>query len=313
MNPVPNRQVICDELCDAAQYDRDILVLCSDSRGSASMTRFFELFPEQSVELGIAEQNLVSVAAGLARCGKKPFVFAPASFLTTRSIEQIKIDVAYSNTNVKLIGISGGVSYGALGMTHHSAQDIAMTSCIPNLRVYIPSDNHLTRKLIYHLIRDDKPAFIRVGRNSTSDAYESDSFPFQINQANILRQGNDVAIIVCGELTTEAVKAADVLTKKGIHCCVIDMYCMKPLDVEVIRQAVQTSNEIVTVEEHGVIGGLGALVAQVAASLPDKVRVTNLGLPDQPVICGNQKEVLAHYHLDGDGIAIEVEKILAYR
>ena len=131
MNKIPNRKVICDVLMEKAKDDRDIVVLCSDSRGSASLSPFFKEFPKQSVEMGIAEQNLVGVAAGMAKCGKKPFAASPAAFLTTRSYEQCKVDCAYSRTNVKLIGISGGISYGALGMSHHSAQDIAAMSAIP--------------------------------------------------------------------------------------------------------------------------------------------------------------------------------------
>ena len=152
MNKIPNRQAICEVLMEHAKEDRDVLVLCSDSRGSASMTPFFDNFPAQAIETGIAEQNLVSISAGLAKCGKKPYAFSPACFLSTRSYEQAKIDCAYSDTNVKLIGISGGVSYGALGMSHHSAQDIAALSAIPNMRVYLPSDRHQTRKLIQALL-----------------------------------------------------------------------------------------------------------------------------------------------------------------
>ena len=158
MNKIPNRKVICEVLMEKAKEDRDIVVLCSDSRGSASLTAFFEAFPEQSVEVGIAEQDLVGISAGLAKAGKKPFAASPASFLSTRSFEQCKVDVAYSNTNVKLIGISGGISYGALGMSHHSAQDIAGMAAIPNMRVYLPSDRHQTRKLVEALLKDEKPA-----------------------------------------------------------------------------------------------------------------------------------------------------------
>ena len=165
MNKIPNRQAICDVLMAHASQDRNILVLCSDSRGSASMTPFANAFPQQFVEVGIAEQNLVSISAGLAKCGKKPFAASPACFLSTRSYEQCKVDVAYSHTNVKLIGISGGVSYGALGMSHHSAQDIAAMSAIPNMRVYLPSDRHQTRCLVEALLQDTEPAYIRVGRN----------------------------------------------------------------------------------------------------------------------------------------------------
>ena len=165
MNKIPNRQVICDVLMEHAKEDKDIVVLCSDSRGSASLTPFFNAFPEQSVEVGIAEQDLVSISAGLAKTGKKPYAASPASFLSTRSYEQAKVDCAYSNQNVKLIGISGGVSYGALGMSHHSAQDIAAMAAIPNMRVYLPSDRHQTRHLIEALLKDNKPAYIRTGRN----------------------------------------------------------------------------------------------------------------------------------------------------
>ena len=159
MNKIPNRQAICEVLMERAKEDKDIVVLCSDSRGSASMTPFAERFPEQFVEVGIAEQNLVSISAGLAKGKKKPFAASPACFLSTRSYEQAKVDCAYSNTNVTLIGISGGISYGALGMSHHSAQDIAAMSAIPNMRVYLPSDRFQTAKLIEALLQDEKPSF----------------------------------------------------------------------------------------------------------------------------------------------------------
>ena len=166
MNKTANKQVICQVLMEKAKTDKDIVVLCSDSRGSASMTPFADGFPEQFVEVGIAEQNLVSISAGLAKCGKKAYAVSPACFLSTRSYEQAKVDVAYSNTNVKLIGISGGISYGALGMSHHSAQDIAAMSAVPNMRVYIPSDRNQTKCLTEALLKDEKPAYIRVGRNA---------------------------------------------------------------------------------------------------------------------------------------------------
>ncbi|MBO1722762.1 hypothetical protein, partial [Extibacter sp. GGCC_0201] len=161
MAKIANKQVICEVLMEAARTDRDVVALCSDSRGSASFTPFADGLPRQFVETGIAEQNLVSISAGLAKCGKKPYAASPACFLSTRSYEQCKIDVAYSDTNVKLIGISGGVSYGALGMSHHSAQDIAAMSAVPNMRVYLPSDRLQTELLTKALLEDEKPAYIR--------------------------------------------------------------------------------------------------------------------------------------------------------
>ena len=200
MNKIPNRKAICDVLLKEAETDKDIVVLCSDSRGSASLAPFAEAYPEQFVEMGIAEQDLVSVSAGLAHCGKKAFAASPACFLSTRSYEQCKIDVAYSNTNVKLIGISGGISYGALGMSHHSAQDIAAMSAIPNMRVYLPSDRFQTAKLIEALLKDEKPAYIRVGRNPVEDIYTEDNCPFEMDKATVLAEGTDAAIIACGEM-----------------------------------------------------------------------------------------------------------------
>ena len=209
MNKIPNRQAICQVLMEEAQKDRDIVVLCSDSRGSASLAPFAQAYPEQFVEMGIAEQNLVSVSAGLAKCGKKPFAASPACFLSTRSYEQAKVDVAYSNTNVKLIGISGGISYGALGMSHHSAQDIAAMTAIPNMRVYLPSDRFQTEKLIQSLLKDEKPAYIRVGRNAVQDIYEEGKVPFEMDKATVLSQGTDLAIVACGEMVKPALDAVE--------------------------------------------------------------------------------------------------------
>ena len=234
---IANKQVICDVLLEEAKQDKNIVALCSDSRGSASFTKFADTYPEQFVETGIAEQNLVSIAAGLARCGKKAYAVSPASFLSTRSYEQCKVDVAYSNTNVKLIGISGGVSYGALGMSHHSAQDIAAMASVPNMRVYLPSDRLQTEKLVWELLKDEKPAYIRVGRNAVEDIYEEGNVPFEMDKATFVTEGTDVAIIACGEMVKPAVDAAALLKEKGVSATVVDMYCVKPLDEAAIIKA----------------------------------------------------------------------------
>lgn len=301
-NKIPNRQAICDTLLNAAKTDKDIVVLCSDSRGSASLTKFADTYPEQFVEMGIAEQDLVSVAAGLASCGKKAFAASPACFLSTRSYEQAKIDCAYSNTNVTLIGISGGVSYGALGMSHHSAQDIAAMSAIPNMRVYLPSDRFQTAKLIEALLQDKKPAYLRVGRNPVEDVYTAENCPFAMDKATVLTEGSDVAIIACGEMVRPALDAANLLKEQGISATVLDMYCVKPLDKEAVIKAAQNAKVVVTVEEHAPFGGLGSMVAQVVSEVcPRKMK--NLSLPDAPVITGTSKEVFDYYGLNAAGIA----------
>ena len=244
MNKIPNRQAICEVLMKHAETDKDIVVLCSDSRGSASLTPFANAYPEQFVEMGIAEQDLVSVSAGLAKCGKKAFAASPACFLSTRSYEQAKIDCAYSNTNVKLIGISGGVSYGALGMSHHSAQDIAAMAAIPNMRVYLPSDRFQTAKLVEALLTDEKPAYIRVGRNAVADIYSEENTPFEMDKATVLSEGTDVLLVACGEMVRPAFDAAAMLKEEGISAGLLDMYCVKPLDKEGLVEAAKKANPV---------------------------------------------------------------------
>ena len=309
MNKIANRAVMCEVLKEAAARDRDVVVLCSDSRGSASLTSFAEQFPDQFVEVGIAEQNLVSIAAGLASCGKKAFAASPASFLTTRSYEQCKVDCAYSGTNVKLVGISGGVSYGALGMTHHSAQDIAAMSAIPGMRVYLPSDRHQTRKLFEALLRDDQTAYIRLGRNPVEDVYEEGHVPFEMNRATVLCEGTEVLLVGCGEMVKPIQDAARLLNDAGISTGALDMYCVKPLDTEGLLRAAAGKKLIVTAEEHAPFGGLGSMVAQTICA-NDPRRVLCLALPDEPVITGTSAEVFAHYGLTGPGIAQTVRNAL---
>ena len=309
MGKIANKQVICDVLMEAAETDKDVIALCSDSRGSASFTKFADTYPEQFVETGIAEQNLVSISAGLAKCGKKPYAASPACFLSTRSYEQCKVDVAYSNTNVKLIGISGGVSYGALGMSHHSAQDIAAMAAIPNMRVYLPSDRFQTTKLVQALLKDEKPAYIRVGRNPVEDIYSEENCPFEMDKATVLKEGADAAIIACGEMVRPAMEAAELLEKEGIHATVLDMYCVKPLDSEAVIKAAEQAKVVVTAEEHAPFGGLGSMVAQVvSANCPRKV--VNIALPDAPVITGTSKEVFDYYGMNAEGIAKTVKEAL---
>lgn len=309
MNKIPNRQAICEVLMEKAQSDKNIVVLCSDSRGSASLAPFAEAFPKQFIEVGIAEQNLVSISAGLAKCGKKVFAASPASFVSTRSYEQAKVDCAYSNTNVTLIGISGGISYGALGMSHHSAQDIAAMSAIPNMRVYLPSDRFQTAKLIEHLLADEKPAYIRVGRNAVEDIYSEDNTPFVMDQATVVREGTDVLLVACGEMVKPAKDAAELLAEKGIQACVLDMYCVKPFDEKTLLEKASVAKAVITAEEHAPFGGLGSMVSQaVGRECPRKV--VNIALPDAPVITGTSQEVFDHYGMNAQGIAKKAMEVL---
>ena len=309
MNKIANKQVICEVLMEKAKNDKDVVVLCSDSRGSSSLTPYADAYPGQFVEVGIAEQSLVSISAGLARCGKKPYASSPACFLSTRSMEQDKVDCAYSHMNVKLIGVSGGVSYGALGMTHHSATDIADMASIPGMRVYLPSDRFQTRKLIEALYEDTDPAYVRVGRNAVEDVYTEDHCPFEMDKATVLGEGSDVAIIACGEMVKPAVEAMKKLNEEGISAGVLDMYCVKPLDEAAVIKAAQNAKAVIVIEEHTRIGGLGSMVAQVIGeNCPRKFK--SLGLPDAPAIAGKSQEVFDYYGLNADGIVAAAHALL---
>lgn len=295
------RQVINETLMELAQTNPDILVLVSDSRGSASVAPFASAHPRQFVEVGIAEQNIVGIAAGLATCGKRPFVMSPACFLSMRSIEQVKVDVAYSRTNVKLIGISGGVSYGALGMSHHSVQDIAVARAIPGLSVVIPADRHEARKMTQALATHSGGVYVRIGRNPVEDVYASDDYTFEIGKAVTMREGSDITLIATGETVRVALDAADALKAVDVHCRVLNVHTIKPLDQAAIIRAARETGHIITVEEHSIHGGLGAAVAEVVVE-NHPVPMKLLGIPDEPAITGKSSEVFRHYGLSADNI-----------
>lgn len=303
-----NRQVICEVLMEQAAGNPDLCVVCSDSRGSASLAPFASAYPEQFVEVGIAEQNLVGISAGLASGGMKVFAASPASFVSTRSYEQAKVDVAYAQTDVKLIGISGGISYGALGMTHHSTQDFAAMCALCGMRVYCPSDQYQTRKLVEALLKDDKPAYIRVSRSASRDLYSPD-LDFTLNQASILKTGHDVLLVACGEMTSRACEAARLLAEDGIDAAVLDMYCLKPFDTKTLLDLARDVKLVVSVEEHSQYGGLGSQTAQTLCQYHPK-RLVELNLPDEHLISGTAEEMYAYYGLDGAGIAKAVLEAL---
>ncbi len=301
-------EVMCEVLIEQAQKNKDILVLTSDSRGSASLKPYAEKFPEQIIEVGIAEQNLVGISAGLASSGRRPFAVSPAAFLTMRSIEQVKVDVSYSNTNVKLVGISGGNSYSDLGMSHHSLQDLAITRAIPNLEIFMPCDQFQTRKMFEYLAQSDKPAYIRIGKQVLKDCYD-ENIEFVPGKANVLKEGKDTAIIGSGETLNIAMEAAEWLEKDGISAKVIDMHTIKPLDDELIDEISQEYQQIFSIEEHSIFGGLGSAVSERVAQ-GGKAKLKIFGFPDEPAISGKQMEVFDYYGLTGEKIANEIKKIL---
>lgn len=303
--------VMCDVLTAEAKKNSDVLVLTSDSRGSGSLMPFAEALPKQLVEVGIAEQDLVTISAGLAHSGKRPFAVSPASFLTMRSIEQVKVDVTYSNSNVKLIGISGGNSYSVLGSTHHSLQDLAITRALPNLEVYMPSDQYQTAALFKYLAHSDKPAYVRIGKKVLDNVYADEAVAFsQPGHANILKQGRDIALVAAGETVSVALDAAEKLAGLGYSATVVDLVSVKPLDTTLIDQLCAQYPAMITIEEHSVINGIGSAVAdRVAANGGAKLKI--VGFPDEPAIAGTQDEVFKYYGIDGDDIAAQAVLMLS--
>lgn len=298
---IANRQAMCEVLVEEAKQNADIVVLTSDSRGSASLVEFAKQLPEQLIEVGIAEQNLVSISAGLAHMGKRPFAASPACFLSMRSIEQIKVDVAYSNKNVKLVGISGGVSYGALGMSHHSLQDFAVTRAIPNLQVLVPADRRETKKMFRALAASDEPAYIRLGRNPVEDCYVED-YEFEIGKAVTMKEGTDITLIATGETVRQAMDAAELLKEQSISAMVLNIHSLKPFDQAAVKAAAQATKRVLSVEEHSICGGLGAAVAETLSE-ETGIKHKIVGFPDEALITGTSGELFKHYGLDGASLA----------
>lgn len=309
-NTIPCRKAFTTRLLEVAKQNRNIIALTSDSRGSVTLNEFAETLPDQFVELGIAEQNAVGVAAGMALSGKNAFVCGPACFYSARSYEQVKVDVAYTKTNVKVIGVSGGVSYGALGSTHHSLHDIAAMRALPDLTIILPCDIFQTRKMMDSLAEFEGPVYVRMGRAAVPNVYDDDNIPFEIGKANMLLSGKDITLIGCGETVYHAYNAGLLLKEKGIEARVLDMHTLKPLDVKAIHKAINETKAIITIEEHSIHGGLGAAVAEIVVQnkpLPMKI----LGFPDENVVHGSSKELFEYYGISAVNIvnnAIELLK-----
>lgn len=298
---VPCRKSFTDTLLELAKEDKNIVVVTTDARGSVTLTDFFKELPAQSVECGIAEQDAVGIAAGLAQSGKNTFVCGPACFYVARSLEQVKVDVAYSQNPVKILGVSGGVAYGALGATHHSLHDIAVLRTFPGMNVFLPCDARQTRKLVRKLVELPEAAYVRVGRNAVPDVYENDDFEFELGKATTLLEGDDLTIIACGETVYHALAAGRRLHAQGVKARVLDMHTLKPADEEAVVKAARETGRILTVEEHSRYGGLGGIVAEVTAErCPVKMRM--LGIPDENVVHGKPLEIFRHYGLDAEGI-----------
>ena len=301
------RVAFADELARMAADDPRIVAVCNDSVGSSNLVAFRKAFPERLINVGIAEQNMVGVAAGLANGGFLPFVCAASPFLTGRALEQIKADIVYSNFPVVLCGMSPGLAYGELGPTHHSIEDLAWMRATGSLPVIVPADPEQTRAAMRWAAASGRPAFMRVGRFKVP-AVTPAGQTFELGRADTLREGNDITLIAIGSLVSRALAAAALLAARGIEARVLNAASVKPLDDETILRAARETGAIVTAEEAVVRGGLGGAVAELV-SQQHPVPLAIMGVPDFAPT-GSTAFLLAHFGLTAEGIAGRAEALL---
>ncbi|MGH9600532.1 MAG: transketolase family protein [Terracidiphilus sp.] len=285
---------------EMAAADERVCAVASDSLSSAKLKNFKAKFPDRFVNVGIAEQNMVGVGAGLANGGMIPYVCGAGCFLTARAMEQVKVDLAYSKSNVKLCGMSPGMAYGQLGPTHHSIEDLAWTRILPNLTVLVPADPVETAAAMRYSLVHEGPMYLRISRMPVPCVHAED-YEFRLGKAAVLREGSDVTLIANGVLVARALDAARALAARGISARVLNMSTVKPLDREAILDAARTTRGIVTAEEALAAGGLGGAVAEVLAQEhPARMRI--LGLPDVFAPTGTAEFLLEHFGLTAAGI-----------
>ena len=298
----PNLEIFADTLLREAKQDSKIIVVTSDSRGSGKLVPFGEELPQQIVEVGIAEQNLVGISAGLSASGKKVFAVSPARFLTARSLEQIKADIAYSDQPVCLVGISAGISYGQLGSTHHSIHDFAVMRCINNMTIVAPADNFEASEVIKQAVSYNHPLYIRYGKKPMLNIH-SGKTQFQIGKAIIVEEGEDVALIATGETVQRAFLASQILKGNNINPTIVSMHTIKPFDSETFLKIAKKSKVIVSIEEHSEFGGLGEQCASLLAQNQINTNFKIIGIPDEYMVNGSQSDVLDHYNMSPEKIA----------
>ena len=304
------RKAFAATLEELAVSDPRIVAVCNDSVGSSNLNGFAKKYPERLVNVGIAEQNMIGVAAGLANGGRLPFVCGASCFLTARALEQIKADLAYSNANVKLCGMSSGMAYGALGATHHSIEDMAWTRAIANMTVIVPADPVETAQVIRSVAAMHGPVFVRLSRMGVPIVHGED-YEFKIGRAAKLREGRDLTLIANGTLVPRALEAAEMLAAQGIEARVLNMATVRPLDREAIIAAALETGAIVTAEEHTIYGGLGSAVAEVVVTT-HPVPMRMVGVPGVFAPTGSTEFLFEHFGLTAQGIfdaALELKGI----
>lgn len=294
------RDAYSSALEQMADDDRRVCAVVNDSISSTKLKKFSALYPDRFVNVGIAEQNMIGVGAGLANGGMMPYVCGATCFLTARAMEQVKVDLGYSKWNVRLCGMSSGMAYGQLGATHHSIEDLAWIRIIPNFTIIVPADPQETDQAMRYSLEHEGPMFLRISRIPVP-AVHAPSQTFTLGKATVLQDGDDVAILTNGVLVSRALQAAATLRQQGIYARVLNMSSIKPIDSDAIIDAARNTRGIITVEEALTAGGLGGAVAEILAlNYPAPMRI--LGVPDVFAPTGSAEFLLDHFHLNTQGI-----------
>jgi len=308
MTAIDPRKAFEEALLQLGKENDKIVAVSCDSASGGGMGAFFKAYPERSVETGISEQNAIGICAALAKQGFIPVNVVITPFITMRAYEQVRDDIGYMNTNVKLVGSGGGLAYSTLGSTHEAIEDIALMRTIPNMTIFCPGDAYEVRQALKLAVELNGPVYIRMPRQARPYASDPEKRALTAGKAEILRDGKDVALFTCGPMVEEAQTAAEILAGMGIDTAIINLMTVKPLDEETIMQYIRKAKMLVTVEEHSVVNGLGSAIAQQKAPVKDAPPLYIMGIKEGSKTTGPYKEVLESYGLTGKRIAEQICK-----
>ena len=305
------RSAYGETLVELGKKYPNLVVLDADLSKSTKTIMFAKKYPDRFFEMGIAEANMISTAAGLASCGKISFASTFAVFATGRVYDQIRMDIAYSNANVKIFATHGGISVGKDGASHQMIEDIALMRVLPNMVVFAPSDATQTRRIVERMATKYGPMYARVGRANAPLIYKKDDLKdIKIGKGIITKDGDDVSIIACGTMVDYALDTRELLLKEGIKARVIDMHTIKPIDKKLVLRCAKETNAMLTAEEHSVIGGLGSAVSEILAEKGCSCKFRRIGIQDMFCESGEPKDLFAKYGLSADHIAKTVKELL---
>ncbi|MCP4130143.1 MAG: transketolase family protein [bacterium] len=310
-NNMTQAEIYGEVLCELGDKHPNIVGLTADLAKSTKIGKFGEKFPERFYNVGIAEQNLFGVAAGMAKAGLMPFVSTMATFASMRACEQVRTDICYQNLDCKIIATHGGISFGTAGSTHQGQEDVAIMRAFPNMTVIVPADGIETANAVKACIEHDGPVYIRVGRGFEPTFYEKEDYGFEIGKAVEVNPGTDITLICCGITVLQAFEAAKVLKQEDdLSVRVLNIHTIKPIDEEAIMKAVTETRRIITFEEHTIIGGLGTAVADVIAASGKGCAFEKVGVTDEFCLVGYPEDLYAHYKLDANGIIDKVREVM---